>query len=93
MIITEKHFYRLLPNYSDHPSRQSAYCLDSYLFPFILLCILHSIWQFLMSVAPPLPQAVTANPFQVCSDVGFKLVSLYVSLESFGYYVQSSILV
>lgn len=33
--------------------------INFYLFPFALLCVLHSIWQFSMSVAPPLLQAVT----------------------------------
>ena len=31
----------------------------NYLFPFALLCVLHSIWQLAMLVAPPLFQAVT----------------------------------
>ena len=31
----------------------------SYLFPFALLCVLHSIWQFSIDVAPPLLHAVT----------------------------------
>jgi hypothetical protein len=30
-----------------------------YLFPFILLCVLHSIWQLSMLVEPPLLQAET----------------------------------
>ena len=30
-----------------------------YLFPFALLCVWQSIWQLVMSVAPPLDQAVT----------------------------------
>ena len=30
-----------------------------YLFPFALLCVLQSIWQFSMLVAPPLLQAAT----------------------------------
>jgi hypothetical protein len=31
----------------------------NYLFPFALLCVLHSIWQLAMLVAPPLLHAVT----------------------------------
>ena len=32
---------------------------SSYLFPFALLCVLHNIWQFSISVEPPLLHAVT----------------------------------
>ena len=31
----------------------------NHLFPFALLCVLHSIWQFFMSVAPPFDHGVT----------------------------------
>ena len=37
-----------------------GYCIIIfYLFPFPLLCVLHNIWQFSISVLPPLLHAVT----------------------------------
>ena len=33
--------------------------IHNYLFPLALLCVLHNIWQFLISVLPPLLHAVT----------------------------------
>lgn len=40
-------------------SASTAACSCRYLFPFALLCVLHSIWQLSMLVAPPLLHAVT----------------------------------
>lgn len=40
-------------------SASAAACSCRYLFPFALLCVLHSIWQLSMLVAPPLLHAVT----------------------------------
>ena len=42
------------------PTLPPANVMDAYyLLPFARLCVLHNIWQFLMSVAPPLLQADT----------------------------------
>ena len=38
---------------------RQSFVILSYLFPFALLCVLHSIWQLSISVEPPLLHAVT----------------------------------
>ena len=47
-----------------------------YLFPFALLCVLHNISQFLISVAPPLLQAVT---WSASISANFQILVLFES--------------
>ncbi len=44
-----------------------------YRFPFALLCVLHNIWQFLMSVAPPLLHAAT---WSASTSASFQILDL-----------------
>lgn len=42
-----------------HTTSVRGVFVSGYLFPFALLCVLQSIWQFDSSVAPPFTHAVT----------------------------------
>ncbi len=60
---TATHHQEGTPLAMKHPYCQfdsgAIFPIPHYLFPFALLWVLHSIWQFLMLVSPPLLQAVT----------------------------------
>jgi hypothetical protein len=53
--------------------------LHFYLFPFALLCVLQSIWQFLSSVTPPLLQAAT---WSASISASFHILRLLASWPS-----------
>jgi hypothetical protein len=64
---------RPLNSCTPSPGTATAVC---YLFPLDLLCVLHNIWQFLISVVPPLLQAAT---WSASISVNFQMFFLLAS--------------